>query len=543
MCALAAICTVGCTKVATQGGGGTGAARHNDWTVPGVLRVGFYEDMDTLNPVLTLQSFVNNVEALVFSGLVQYTDTYGLQPDAASEVPTQANGGISKDGRTITYHLRHNLKFSDGAPLTSADVKYTWQQIMNPANNTPNRVPGDQVESIETPDPYTVVVHLKQPSAPFVSTFILNGSTPSGAILPKHLLDKYRDLNKISFNTHPVGSGPFTVNRWEPGSVLVLEANPLYWRGPPKLKEIQLRIIPNQNSLLTALRTHEVDFYFDAAETQYGPLKSVAGVRVTNAPSLSIEHIKMNCRSPWLRDVNVRRAVAYGIDWGRLARDVYLNLGVPAMADVPPRSWAYNPAVKPYPHDPRKAMALLTSAGFTRGPQGIFQKNGQPLKLTMVTVIGISTRLKAEELVQQELRAVGIDVTIRNYPANLVFATYAGNGILTRGRYDMALVTMDLSPDPDNSINFSPDQLPPVGQNRSFYVDPDVGKWEAAGRLHYDIAQRRKYYWLIQQRIHDALPIHGIVWRPTLNAINSDLQNFKPGAPTTDFWNAYEWSI
>jgi ABC-type transport system substrate-binding protein len=114
--------------------------------------------------------------------------------------------------------------------------------------------------------------------------------------------------------------------------------------------------------------------------------------------------------------------------------------------------------------------------------------------------------------------------------------------LLTRGHYDLALVTMDLDPDPENSINFAPDQLPPIGQNRSFFVDRDVGVWEQAGRTHYDLAVRRKYYWLTQQRIHDAVPIHGIVWKASISALNTDLKNFKPGA-SNDFWNVSEWSI
>ena len=538
LCALLGIAALGsaCTRVTTQTGAG---GRSNAWTIPGVLRVGFYEDLDNLNPTLSLQSFVIPVQNLIFNGLVRYSDRYQLEGDAAAQVPSLDNGGISKDGLTITYHLRHNITFSDGAPLRAADVKFTWQQTMNPLNNTPNRVPADKVASINTPDAYTVVVHLKRPYAPFIGTFLQIASSPNGAILPKHLLDQYRDFNQIPFNSHPIGSGPFTLRSWEPGNQLLLDANPHYWGGAPKLKEIQIKIIPNQNTLLTALRTHEIDFYYDVPEPQFSQVSSIDGVRVTKQPSFSVEHIKFNCRSPMLRDVNVRRAIAYATNWQRLASDVYLNLGTPAIADVSPRSWAYDPNVRPYPYDPGKARQLLRQSGWTESIDASFHKGGAPLKLTLTTVVGVSARLKAEQLIQQDLKVVGIDLEIHNYPANLVFST---NGMLMTGRYDLALVTMDLDPDPDNSINMSPDQLPPVGQNRSFWVDPQVGAWEKAGEQSYDLAIRKKYYWLIQQRIHDQLPIHGIVWRPTINAVNVRLKNFRPGA-ASDFWNAYEWSI
>ena len=143
----------GCTRISTQ----TGEAPHS-YTIPGVLRVGFYESLDNLNPLLSLQTYVGQVETLIFSGLVQYDDHYRLVPDVAAVVLMLANGGVSKDGLTIKrYLLRHDVRFSDGTPLTSADVARTWQQAENPLNNTPNREPADRVESVTTPDPYTVV--------------------------------------------------------------------------------------------------------------------------------------------------------------------------------------------------------------------------------------------------------------------------------------------------------------------------------------------------------------------------------------------------
>src|SRR5579872_277597 len=532
-----ALLAVGCTRVGTNT-----TLSASAWTVPGVLRIGFYEDVDSLNPTLSLQSFEIPIQELLFDGLVNYSAGYRLQGDAAAEVPTLNNGGISRDGRTIIYHLRHNIKFSDGVPLTSADVKYTWQQIMNPLNNTPNRVPADEVSRIDTPDDYTVVVHLKEPYAPFIGTFLQIGGSPNGAILPKHLLDRYRDLNQIPFNSHPIGSGPFILERWDPGSGFAFKPNPGYWRGPPRLREILIKVIPNQNTLLTALRTHEIDWYYDVPEPQYDQIVGLPGIRLTKEYGFSIEHVKFNCRSPLLQDVRVRRAIAYAIDWHRLATDVYLNLGLPGMADISPRSWAYDPNVRPYPFEPKRATALLADAGWRPGANGVLEKSGVPLHIQLMTVVGVSARLKAEELIQQELRAIGIAIDIHNYPANLVFATYAANGLLTRGHYDLALVTMDLDPDPDNRINFSPDQLPPVGQNRSFFVDHQVGEWENAAVRTYDPVVRKRYYWMVQQRIHDQVPIHGIVWRPTINAVNTSFKGFQPGGQS-DFWNPYDWSI
>ncbi|MDQ6767676.1 MAG: peptide ABC transporter substrate-binding protein [Candidatus Eremiobacteraeota bacterium] len=532
--------TLGCSKIQTS----TGSAHRagNAWTVHGVLRVGSYEDLDNLNPVLSTQAFVSDVAQMVFSGLIDYDDHANPIPDVASVVPTQSNGGISRDGKTITYHLRSGVRFSDGVPLTSADVKYTWQQIVNPNNNVGYRFPYDQVVSIDTPDDRTVVVHLKVPTASFIAAFMRNGVI--GSIVPKHLLVRYADLNRVPFNNKPIGSGPFVVESWEPGALLVLRANQSYWRGPPKLKKVLYRIIPSQNTLLTDVLSHNLDLYYDAPEVQYATLKSLAGYRLTAVPNMDYEHVDFNCLRPPLDDVRVRQAIAYAIDWKKLADDVYFGLDTPGMADTPPISWAYDPSVKPYPHNVARARALLRAAGWTPDAGGVMRKNGEPFHIDITTVAGVSTRAKAEELIQQDLRAVGIQLDIHNYPANLLFATYGSGGILAHGRFYLSLYAWQFTiPDPDDTNTMGPDGLPPKGENYTFYRDVDVGAWQRAGQAYYDRAARRPNYVRLQHRFHERVPFHTIVWRSNIDVVNADLRNFKPAPAVSDFWNSWEWQL
>jgi peptide/nickel transport system substrate-binding protein len=534
--AAALLATASCTKVSS---GDTGVG--NSWTVHGVVRIGAYEDLDNLNPVLSDELFATNVFQLLFSGLIDYDDHGNPVPDIALAVPTQRNGGISRDGLTITYHLRHGVLWSDGVPLTAADVKYTWQQILNPRNNVAYRYPYDQARSVDTPDPYTLVVHLFEPSAPFVANFMRNGSL--GSIVPKHLLDTYSDLNHIAYNTKPIGSGPFVLARWDPGAVLDLKPNPRYFRGPPKLAEIQYRIIPNQNTLLTAVQSHSIDIFLHATESQYAVLKGVAGYRVTAVPNLDYEHVVFNCIKPPFDDVRVRRALAYAIDWKRVNDDAYLGVDVPGMTDQSPAMWSYDPHVLPYPHDPAQAKRLLAEAGWTPGPDGVLVRNGQRFTADITTVIGNGTRLKAEELIQQDLRDVGVELGVRNYPANLLFASYGADGVLAKGRFDIALYGWSFNPDPDDTDTLGPTSVPPNGVNYTFYKDNDIARWQEAGKTHYSRADRIAYYWKIQERIHDAVPFHTINWQAPINAVNTDLRNFRPVPAVADFWNAYEWEI
>lgn len=537
LAAAIACASAGCSKVES----GTAAGGGNPWTIHGVVRIGAYEDLDNLDPVLSDELYATNVFQLVYSGLIDYDDHGNPVPDVAVAVPTQSNGGISADGLTITYHLRHGVTWSDGAPLTSADVKFTWQQIMNPRNNVAFHFPYDEAKSIDTPDPYTVVVHLDKPSAPFIASFMRNGSV--GSIVPKHLLDGRADLNHASFNTAPIGSGPFVVTSWRPGVELDLKANPRYFRGPPKVAQVQYRIIPDQNTLMTELQSHSLDVFLHATETQYAPLKSVAGYRVTAIPNLDYEHIAFNCARAPFDDVRVRRAFAYAIDWKRINDDAYLGIDEPGMTDQSPAMWSYDPHVLPYPHDPARARELLREAGFTPGPGGVLVRGGKPFEVDISTVIGNSTRVKAETLIQADMRDVGVQVAVRNYPANLLFAAKGVGGILANGKFDFALYGWSFNPDPDDTDTMGPQSLPPYGVNYTFYRDPDIGRWEAQGREHYGRAQRIPYYWKIQERIHDQVPFHTINWAAPIDAVNTDLRNFKPAPAVADFWNAYEWEI
>jgi peptide/nickel transport system substrate-binding protein len=309
-CAAAAVIAIfvmpvalGCSKVSS----GSAAGGGNPWTVPGVVRIGAYEDLDTLDPVLSDEFYATNIFQLIFSGLIDYDDHGNPIPDLALTVPSLENGGISRDGKTITYRLHRGVTWSDGAPLTAADVVFTYRQIMNSANNVAYRFPYDEAISVTAPDPYTVVVRLRAPSAPFVANFMRNGNV--GSIVPEHLLAGNADLNRVPFNSDPVGSGPFVVARWDPGAMLDLKPNPHYFRGPPSVAEIQYRIIPNQNSLLTSVESHSIDLYMDATESQYPILTHVQGYRVVLTPSFDYEHVTFNCSKPPFDDVRVRQAL------------------------------------------------------------------------------------------------------------------------------------------------------------------------------------------------------------------------------------------
>ncbi|MBV8280521.1 MAG: hypothetical protein JO347_00470, partial [Candidatus Eremiobacteraeota bacterium] len=259
--AIAAFGLFGCTKVSQststpQGGG----------AIPGVLRYADIAEPDSLNPLLSTQVVTADVEYLAYTFFFNYDDKQNFVPEVALQVPTQANGGISKDGKTITYHLRHGIKWQDGEPLTAKDVAFTFRAIMNPANNVQVRTGYDQIASVDAPDDYTVVVHMKRVFSPIISYFMCQqGQEP---VLPAHLLAKYPNINQIPFNSMPVGSGPFKVTEWQHGDHITLVANPDYWRGPPKLQKIVFRFVASTSTIQVLLQSHEIDAWFRANPDQ-----------------------------------------------------------------------------------------------------------------------------------------------------------------------------------------------------------------------------------------------------------------------------------
>ena len=228
-----------CTKVGDQSAtavsvSSTGGAG----TVPGELRVAIQRAPNTLNPILSANTTEGFLNRLTFDTLVTVDGrTKKMVPSLATEVPTEANGGISKDGLTITYKLHSGVKWQDGEPFTSKDVKFSWQAMMNNANNVNARVGYEDVQSVDTPDDTTVVFHLKHKFAPFVNTVFTDSDNPV-CILPEHLLAKYPNQNQIPFNQQPVGTGPFKVASWVRGDHIELVANDDYFKGKPKLRRI-----------------------------------------------------------------------------------------------------------------------------------------------------------------------------------------------------------------------------------------------------------------------------------------------------------------
>jgi peptide/nickel transport system substrate-binding protein len=444
---------------------------------------------------------------------------------------------------TITYHLRHNVKWQDGAPFTSADVKFSWQAVMNPNNNVVERRGYDQVKSVDTPDDYTIVFHLKQPFAPFVDTVFGESDDPF-RIVPKHILGKYPNINQVPFNQLPIGTGPFKVARWIHGDHIEYVANPNYFRGAPKLKGINVYIVPDGNTQEARLRAHDTDLAIDIATQNLNNVRvrPTAGLKGILVKGPSYNSISLNLSHPPLDDVQVRKAILYAIDNKRVIDTLTYGTAVPAAADLSDFYWAYDPNVTKYPHDLAKAQSLLDAAGWKRGANGMREKDGRPLSLQLVYGQGNATSRQLGVQVQSYLRAAGIDVQIKTYPYSLLYATKALGGILNSGKFDLALYSWISGADPDDSSQWMCDLTPPDGNNISHYCNPKLDAAERDALGTFDRNRRKKDYSITQSLLtSDAAAVFQYYQRRRY-AVNERVQNFLPNG-VSEGWNAYQWSV
>jgi peptide/nickel transport system substrate-binding protein len=538
---LCALVFAACSKIDTTSSSAPAGGRH-PWTHPGELRIAIQSEPVTLNPVLSANTVEGLLNRLSFDILISVKpDGKTFVPMLAAKVPSVANGGISRDGLTISYTLRRGVKWQDGVAFTSKDVKFSWQAIMNDNNNVNARVGYDDVRSVETPDAYTVVFHLKAKFAPFVSTVFAESDDPI-CIIPEHILGKYKDINNVPFNQLPIGTGPFKVVRWVRADHIELAANPNYFMGKPKLTTVIVREIPDENTSINALRTHDVDWMFEPSPNLYHILRTLPETAIHFVDQPQTLRLLINLNRPAFKDPRVRRAIAYVVDKKGLVDRLTGGSALVAGADQPPFSWAYQPHLPAYAPDAPKARALLAAAGYTPGPDGILRKSGQPLTIELSTNSANATRRLVQTQIQAMLRGVGIDAQVKNYPGNLFFATFGQGGILTTGKFDLAISGWIAGIDPDDHSLYACNQTPPNGVNYDRYCSQAMDADQAAALSSYEEAPRKKAYFAIQQLIALDVPEIIVWYSRNPQATNPDFKGFAPN-PVNEAWNAYQWEI
>jgi peptide/nickel transport system substrate-binding protein len=486
---------------------------------------------ESLNPLYLQGRVYQDIDSLGYSGLTTYDRRGAVVADVAATVPTLANGGISRDGKRFVFHLRHDVKWSDGHPLTARDVVFSYRANMNPSSTTPSQSAGTAIAKVWAPDSYTVVARLTRPQAAFVTNFF---GGDGGAILPAHLLAAYPNLNHAAFNGAPIGSGPYRFTKWIRGERLDLTANDRYFRGKPAIPHLSIRFVNDWSTIVNELTTHEVDATFWVSPSKVVDLRSIPNHRVVVSLMPFFGAIVFNLKDPIIKDLSIRRAFASAIDRRTLVAKAAFGL---YNADTGMRgmfTWAFDPRAGTIAYDPSLARALLNRDGWALGPDGIRVKNGRRLEMQLVFSANAFVPDAIAPPMIEEARAVGIDLVIRQYDRRVLWAP---DGPLYRGRFQTALLTLTNGLDPDPSVFLSCDQRPPNGYNFARYCNVAVDRVLRYGASIYDRAERRRIYSFVQRRLIADVP-YDFLWQPSeIDVIPTALRGyeFSPGGGPYSF--------
>jgi peptide/nickel transport system substrate-binding protein len=495
----------------------------------------------SLNPALENGTSSTQWSMLVFSYLVKYDDRGRMVPDVATDIPTLDNGGISSDGKTIVYRIRKGIRFADGVELTAADCAWSIEAINNPDNNVQSRFAYDDVERAEAPTPTRLVLHLKRPFPPLIAVV---GAPQGFPILPKHVLARFPNFNHLDFNAAPFGSGPYVVVRWLRGDRVELRANPHYWRGPVGIARMTIRFVPNPQTALNLLQTHEVDGYFDEQDyANYPLLLGIPGYRVTATQQNAVGAIIFNTQDPLTADPRVRRALAEAIDIPNLIAKAYRGALHSRHAGAGLFLWSFDPHAYPdIPYDAPGARRILDEAGWRAGPGGIRSKNGRRLDLLLIIQAATpGDATVADNIVQYE-RAVGVEVTLKQFDITQFVAPASENGPVYGGKFQMALYSFENGDDPDTTDQFACANVPPHGYNKSRLCDPRVDAGLKRGLETYDRAKRAAAYRSLQAVLYHELPIALIYRRSQVNAFSNRLRG-QTTSLSGAFWNVGHWTL
>jgi peptide/nickel transport system substrate-binding protein len=466
------------------------------------------ESMPTnLDPRIGTDGQSERIDSLIFSSLVELDPQRNPQPDLADKWETP-------DPLTYIFHLRSGVKFHDGRALTSADVKYTFDSILNRSVMSPKRGSLTLVNSVDVPDAATVVFHLNEPDG----GFLLNICRPAIGIVPAGAGSDFAD--------HLIGTGPFRFVSAQQDDNVVLERNDAYFGAPPKIEKVRFRVVPEAIVRALELRKGTADLELTSLAPDMIPvLQSQPGIEVTEQPGSNYDYIVFNFDDPILAKRDVRQALALATDREEIIR--YLLRGQARLADgpLPPNSWAYDPEIAHFGYDPEQAERLLESAGFPALPG----KDGLRLKVTMKTSTEESTRLLSAAL-KEQWRKVGVELELKPVELATLFSD------LTHGSFQLATLRwIGANSDPDFfEYIFSSKKMPPAGANRGHYHNAALDKLIDLARVESDRQKRRRLFGAIQNIAAEDSPYVSLWFRDNICVHRQRIRNVQL-SPSGDY--------
>jgi peptide/nickel transport system substrate-binding protein len=491
-----------------------------------VLIIGLAADATNLIGNMAADAPTAEVTSQIYDGLVRYNRDLKIVPDLAK------SWKISNGGKTITFYLHRHVLWQDGHPLTARDVLFTYRLMINPKTPTSYSADYLKVEKAKIIGRYIFQVTYKKPYAPALSSWGLS-------ILPRFLL-KGKNLLTTNLRSHPIGTGPYIFYKWIHGYEIILKANPHYFSGAPHIKELMYRIVPDVSSMFLMLKSNGID-YMGLTPLQYK--YETKGKKFNKIfkkyihPSLSFTFLGYNILDKLFKKAAVRQALSYAINKKEIIKGALLGLGRYCYGPYMPGTYYYNSNVKKYRYNPKKALFLLGKNGW-RLKNGRLIKDGRQFKFTILTPQGNPDRLSAAEIIQQNLKKIGIKVGIRVMEWTSLISEF-----IMKKQFQAVLLGFTITPDPaDASSIFSGSNIVPKGLNFTSFNDPAIDRLFKKAKGTFNLKFQRKYYFEIQKLLAIDSPYTFLYIPQALPVVKSTVRGIKP-APAGIGYNIRQWSI
>ena len=489
---------------------------------------------DRVNPLFApLNEADADLASLVFSGLTRLGPEGRVLPDLAE------SWEVSPDGLIYTFKLRRDVNWHTGPAFTAEDAVFTYELLADPELPSDPRL-GElwRQVSCDSPDEFTILCELSEPFAPFLSFTTIG-------ILPKHVLEGMTavDIFASPFNQAPVGTGPFrlaTLNEAE----AILRANPTYYGEPPAIDEIEIRFYPDPSTAAVALSRGEVQGLLllgpDADQEDFDLLTSTGGLRAYTSNRTLILMLFLNNSQPPFDDMALREAVALSVNVDDVISDLLGGRAVRADSPIVPGTWAYNPQLKPRPHDLDAARRLLEEAGWEMTDAGVRQKDGKEMRISLLTDQD-PLRIAIAQTIANQLAEVGIQVAVTPQDSDL------RREFLATHQYQAAIFGWDPGADPDPYLVWHSSQVEsPDDGNIAGYQNEDADRVSEEARQTTDLDKRQTLYYTFQQKFLEDVPSVLLYYPVFTYFVAEEVQNIELGTlfqTSSRFANVIQWTM
>lgn len=498
---------------------GDGQPAYGDTIVYGMLG-----EPSNLLPYLSSDTSSSEVAGQFYAAPLKYDKDLNVVKWAAEAFD------ILDDGLRLRFTLKKGIRWQDGTELTADDAEFTYLTMINP--ETPTAYAGDfmVIKNFRKLDRYSFEVEYEKPFPRSLNTWM-------GSLMPKHALEG-QNLRETPLARMPLSCGPYLMKEWESGASLTLDANPDYFEGRPYIDRVLYRIIPDTTTMFLELMAGKIDVMsgMSAQQYLYQTKDPAFTARYDTYRTLSSSYVYMgyNLKSPLFSDLRVRQALAHAVNKQDLIKGALLGQGEPTIGPYRPDGWAYNTAIKDYPHDPARALALLEEAGWKKGKSGLLEKNGQPFSFTLLTNQGNEQRIKTAIIIQSQLQPLGIEVKIRT----VEWAAFLKQFVMP-GYFDAIILGWTIPHDPDGFEVWHSSRIG-SGLNVIGFADKEADECLEKARSTFDQAERKKQYDRFQEILHREQPYSFLYVPYSLSAVNKRFRGIEPGAAgifhDTDRW-------